>query len=43
MTIDHYAEWAATVAKITANPDNERLSYLGLGLSAESGAMWYPE
>ncbi len=39
MTIDDYAEWAATVAKIAANPDNERLSYLGLGLSAESGEV----
>jgi NTP pyrophosphatase (non-canonical NTP hydrolase) len=39
MTIDDYAEWAARVAKITANPDNEKLSYLGLGLSAESGEV----
>ncbi len=39
MTIDDYAVWAATVAKVTANPGNGKLSYLGLGLSAESGEV----
>lgn len=38
-TIDEYADWAATVAKITQPPGNERLSYLGLGLAAESGEV----
>jgi NTP pyrophosphatase (non-canonical NTP hydrolase) len=37
MTIDDYAEWAASVAKVTADSDNAKLSYLGLGLAAESG------
>jgi NTP pyrophosphatase (non-canonical NTP hydrolase) len=39
MTIDDYAEWAAAIAKVTANPSNEKLSYLGLGLTAESGEV----
>ena len=39
MTIDDYAEWAATVAKVTADPGSEKSSYLGLGLSAESGEV----
>ena len=39
MTLDEYAEWAATVAKVTAAPQSEKLSYLGLGLSAESGEV----
>ncbi|MGZ3351023.1 MAG: nucleoside triphosphate pyrophosphohydrolase family protein [Xanthobacteraceae bacterium] len=39
MTIDDYAEWAATVAKVTADPGSEKFSYLGLGLSAESGEV----
>jgi NTP pyrophosphatase (non-canonical NTP hydrolase) len=39
MTIDEYAQWAATVAKVTADPGNEKLSYLGLGLSAEAGEV----
>jgi hypothetical protein len=34
MTIDEYAEWAGTVAKVAAAPGNEKLSYLGLGLSS---------
>jgi NTP pyrophosphatase (non-canonical NTP hydrolase) len=39
MTIDEFAAWAATVAKVDAHPSNERLSYLGLGLAAESGEV----
>lgn len=39
MTIDEYAAWAASVAKIDARPSNERLSYLGLGLAGESGEV----
>jgi NTP pyrophosphatase (non-canonical NTP hydrolase) len=39
MTIDDYAKWAATVAKVTAAPDPTKLSYLGLGLAAESGEV----
>jgi len=39
MTIDEYAAWAATVAKVDEHPSNERLSYLGLGLAGESGEV----
>jgi NTP pyrophosphatase (non-canonical NTP hydrolase) len=39
MTIDDYADWAATVAKVTRAPTSERLSYLGLGLAGESGEV----
>ena len=39
MSIDEYAEWAATIAKVTTNPGNDKLSYLGLGLSAEAGEV----
>jgi NTP pyrophosphatase (non-canonical NTP hydrolase) len=39
MTIDDYADWAATTAKVTLPPTNERLSYLGLGLAGESGEV----
>ncbi|SEM68986.1 nucleoside triphosphate pyrophosphohydrolase family protein [Bradyrhizobium sp. OK095] len=39
MTIDDYADWAATVAKVTRPPTSERLSYLGLGLAGESGEV----
>ena len=39
MTIDEYAEWAATVAKVSAPPTTERLAYLGLGLAAEVGEV----
>jgi len=39
MTIDEYAAWAATVAKVDAHPSNERLSYLGLGLAGEAGEV----
>ena len=39
MTIDEYAAWAATIAKVDEHPSNERLSYLGLGLAGESGEV----
>ena len=39
MTIDEYAAWAASIAKIDEHPSNERLSYLGLGLAGESGEV----
>ena len=39
MTIDEYAEWAATVAKVSRPPTTERLCYLGLGLAAEAGEV----
>lgn len=35
MTIDEYAAWAASIAKVDERPSNERLSYLGLGLAGE--------
>jgi NTP pyrophosphatase (non-canonical NTP hydrolase) len=39
MTLDEYAHWAATVAKITRGPSNEQWSYLGLGLAGEAGEV----
>jgi NTP pyrophosphatase (non-canonical NTP hydrolase) len=39
MTIDEFAAWAATVAKVDDHPSNELLSYLGLGLAGESGEV----
>ena len=39
MTMEEYANWAASVAKVTADPDESKLSYLGLGLSAEAGEV----
>jgi NTP pyrophosphatase (non-canonical NTP hydrolase) len=39
MTIDEYAAWAASVAKVDEHPSNERLSYLGLGLAGEAGEV----
>ena len=39
MTIDEYAEWTAMVAKGSEPPATERLSYLTLGLAAESGEV----
>ena len=39
MTIDQCAQWAATVAKVSASPTPERLSYLGLGLAGEAGEV----
>lgn len=39
MTIDEYAAWASSVAKVDEHPSNERLSYLGLGLAGESGEV----
>ena len=39
MTIDEYAAWAASIAKVDEHPSNERLSYLGLGLAGEAGEV----
>jgi len=39
VTIDEYAEWAAAIARVSATPTTERLSYLGLGLTAEAGEV----
>jgi NTP pyrophosphatase (non-canonical NTP hydrolase) len=39
MTIDDYADWAATIANVAAAPEHAKLSYLGLGLTAESGEV----
>jgi NTP pyrophosphatase (non-canonical NTP hydrolase) len=41
MTIDEYATWAASVARIPKGGtlDRERLSYLGLGLASEAGEV----
>ena len=39
MTMEEYASWAASVAKVTADPDQSKLSYLGLGLSSEAGEV----
>ena len=39
MTIDEYAEWAASAAKVSRPPTTERLAYLGLGLAAEAGEV----
>jgi len=39
MTIDEYANWAASVAKVSGAPATERLCYLGLGLAAEAGEV----
>jgi NTP pyrophosphatase (non-canonical NTP hydrolase) len=39
MTIDEYADWAATVARVSRPPTTERLCYLGLGLAAEAGEV----
>jgi NTP pyrophosphatase (non-canonical NTP hydrolase) len=39
MTIDEFAAWAASVAKVDQHPSHERLSYLGLGLASEAGEV----
>lgn len=41
MEIDAYADWAARIARVEpeAQPDRERLSYLGLGLTGEAGEV----
>lgn len=39
MTIDEYADWAATNAGAAAFPSNDKLSYLGLGLAGEAGEV----
>jgi NTP pyrophosphatase (non-canonical NTP hydrolase) len=35
MTIDEYAAWAASVADVTADASESKMSYLALGLSGE--------
>jgi|SRR6516165_9796651 NTP pyrophosphatase (non-canonical NTP hydrolase) len=39
MTIDEYADWAATIGGVAAFPSNDKLSYLGLGLAGEAGEV----
>ena len=39
MTIDEYGEWAAKTAKVSMPATAERLAYLGLGLTGESGEV----
>ena len=39
MTIQEYADWAAAVAGVTADASESKMSYLGLGLSAEAGEV----
>jgi len=39
MDIGEYVEWAATIAKVSAQPSAERLAYFGLGLTAEAGEV----
>jgi NTP pyrophosphatase (non-canonical NTP hydrolase) len=41
LTLDDYAAWAASVARIPegGTMDRERLAYLGLGLTGESGEV----
>ena len=39
MTMEEYANWAASVAKVTTDPGKSKLSYLGLGLPAEAGEV----
>jgi NTP pyrophosphatase (non-canonical NTP hydrolase) len=39
MTIDEYAAWAATIARVSRPPTTEWLCYLGLGLAAEAGEV----
>jgi NTP pyrophosphatase (non-canonical NTP hydrolase) len=39
MTMEEYADWAASVARVAADPGESKLSYLGLGLSAEAGEV----
>ena len=39
MTLEEYADWAISVAGITAGLKKTSLSYLGLGLSVEAGEV----
>src|SRR5438445_158910 len=39
MTMEEYADWAASAARVTTDPGESKLSYLGLGLSAEAGEV----
>ena len=39
MTIDEFAAWAATIAKVGEHPSNEGLAYLGRGRAGHAGAV----
>jgi NTP pyrophosphatase (non-canonical NTP hydrolase) len=39
MTIDEYADWAATVPQPSFNSEVERVGYLALGLAGEAGEV----
>lgn len=39
MTMEEYAQWAASVAGVTAESSESKLSYLGLGIAAEAGEV----
>jgi NTP pyrophosphatase (non-canonical NTP hydrolase) len=39
MTIDEYADWAATIAGVAAFVSNDKFAYLGLGLAGEAGEV----
>jgi hypothetical protein len=39
MTLDEYAEWAATIPKPEHPSREQRLAYLGLGLAGEAGEV----
>jgi NTP pyrophosphatase (non-canonical NTP hydrolase) len=39
MTMEEYAAWAASIAKVTADASEPKMSYLALGLSAEAGEV----
>jgi len=39
MNLEEYANWAASVARVTAGLNKATLSYLALGLSVESGEV----
>jgi NTP pyrophosphatase (non-canonical NTP hydrolase) len=39
MTMEEYAQWAASVAGVTAEASESKLSYLGLGIAAEAGEV----
>ena len=39
MTIEEYAKWAASVARVTAEASESKLSYLGLSIAAEAGEV----
>jgi NTP pyrophosphatase (non-canonical NTP hydrolase) len=39
MTIDEYADWAATIAGVAVLPSKDKLPYLALGLAGEAGEV----